>query len=145
MSCGTDAGYHRHRRAGQRACLPCREAHAEVNRKSKSLVVKEFDPEQCGTNQGYNRHVAAREPACRECKDAHTYYERERRRSRGESSAPDHKAVRRMRTLVKLPVELFAELYWTASPKALDALDELLGPEKVDKLIKQADKEQEPG
>lgn len=34
--CGTDSGYHRHLRAGERTCQPCRDAHAEASRERRA-------------------------------------------------------------------------------------------------------------
>lgn len=31
--CGTDSGYHRHRRLGEPTCVPCRDAHSAVERR----------------------------------------------------------------------------------------------------------------
>lgn len=40
--CGTDAGYHRHRRHGERPCVRCFNAHADYYRayRAKSLTVQ---------------------------------------------------------------------------------------------------------
>lgn len=45
--------------------------------------------------------------------------------------------------MVEIPITVFAEMYWTASDKAINQLDEIFGRMKVDQLIKIADQTQE--
>lgn len=71
--CGTDAGYHRHRRAGTRPCLACCDAHnaAEQARLARGTAApRPLMP--CGTPAAYRRHLRRGEPACDACRAAHT-------------------------------------------------------------------------
>lgn len=96
-------------------------------------------PIEHGTNAGYNAHYRHKTEACRECKDAHALYVRARRKRQSDSPIR-----RRGSRMVRLSLELFVDLYWTASPKALAMLDEQFGERKVDKLIKQAEENCDP-
>lgn len=79
--CGTDAGYQRHRRAGERACLACCDAH--VAYEQARLARQPAQPRQlmpCGTPAAYRRHLRRSEPACGACRTAHVAYVIEHRR-----------------------------------------------------------------
>ena len=133
---GSNAGYHGHMRRKEQPCESCREAHREYNRQHDHRAVRQVP---CGTERGYHAHLSAKERTCRACKDAHAIHRRSQRNEAGETNTPLDQPIRQMRTLVRLPLELFVDLYWTASPKALAALDQLLGADKVDDLVKQAE------
>lgn len=52
IACGSDAGYKRHRRRGEEACQPCREAHSAYARLRRS----ELSPLH-GTKRGLRLHL----------------------------------------------------------------------------------------
>ena len=69
-SCGTSAGYYRHRRKlKEDACDPCKAAHAAAQAPVGTTPRK---PAECGTEGGYKRHrrTLQTEP-CTACKAAH--------------------------------------------------------------------------
>lgn len=69
MPCGTNAGYARHKRAGEYPCALCLEAHA-------ADVAKYRPPpspyKRHGTDARYQRHLKDKEEACDKCKKAHS-------------------------------------------------------------------------
>lgn len=135
---GTDTGYSTHRKRGEEACAECKAAHSKYNStaaKQARAQKRQLPPESiCGTERGYNRHIRLKEKTCQPCRDAHAA---ENRRKRAENPPPSTRKPKPFR--VKIPLALFAELYWTASPKALIMLDDHFGSEKVDELIKRAE------
>lgn len=52
VACGSDAGYRRHRRRGEEACPPCREAHAAYARLRRSVLSPLH-----GTKRGLRLHL----------------------------------------------------------------------------------------
>lgn len=132
---GTHNGYYAHLRRKQTPCKECSAArNLWVKNKSKA---KPRDIPQCGTEQGYSRHLRLKEPTCAACKNAHAI---KGRISRGSVS---DKPIKRRRVFshdtVRVPLEIFAELYWTASQRAIDMLDEQLGMDTIDRIIKEHD------
>jgi hypothetical protein len=84
--CGTYAGYHRHRRAGDRPCPACRQAKAEreAAHRQRRLATGAF---KHGTNMGWDAGCR-----CTKCVKFHrrrykTYYDASRLAAA--SSAPD--------------------------------------------------------
>lgn len=77
--CGTESGYNRHRRNGEKPCDRCYEAEraAQLIRKRKKGV----GPRRvsgCGTNAGYQRHRYYGEEACERCLEASRVRNRQR-------------------------------------------------------------------
>jgi hypothetical protein len=78
--CGTDSGYRSHRRRGTEICQPCRDAHADVNRRARARWAKASAAARaaavvpslptCGTRTGYDTHVTRGEAPCRPCTEA---------------------------------------------------------------------------
>jgi hypothetical protein len=95
---------------------------------------------ECGTDSGYSRHHFNGEIACGPCKDAHALKVRLARHS--SSKLPVRRFKIKTPERVTIPLNIFAEMYWTASAKVVDMLDEALGVDKVDELIKFADQAQ---
>lgn len=102
-------------------------------RRQSGPVERELSPH--GTNARYETHRRRGEPPCDACKDAHALMGRKERQARN----PARPVQRRRPRRVILSPQLFAELYWTASPKALEMLDAHLGADEVDRLIKLAE------
>lgn len=76
---GTNAGYQRHKRAGEEPCEECRKAHAEYYAEQRRKK-KEKSIDKCGTNAGYQRHLYNDEPPCKLCLKAHRHYHSRYRR-----------------------------------------------------------------
>jgi len=134
--CGTESAYSRHLKNGEKPCEECRAAHSQYNspeakrqREAARLLPKKS---VCGTDSGYHRHIRRREQTCDACKEAHAKKKRELNKVKPQVRKP--KPFR-----VSMPPEIFAELYWTASSKALLMLDEHFGAERVDEMIKKAE------
>lgn len=72
--CGTKAAYNRHKRRGEDACQPCKEAKRLADRKP------------CGTEAAYQRHRRNNEIACAACLEAHAEYAKERSKGCGSVS-----------------------------------------------------------
>ena len=62
-TCGTDRGYQLHRAAGEQACAPCREAHADRCAQYRATGANSRTCD-CG------RRITRRATACRECRQA---------------------------------------------------------------------------
>ncbi|MFE3169296.1 hypothetical protein [Streptomyces sp. NPDC059224] len=78
-SCGTAAGYRRHRRNGEQPCPPCTEANTTEQRENFNSPVKrpsQLKPIAHGTLGGYKQHRYRREQACEECLAAQRDYQR---------------------------------------------------------------------
>jgi hypothetical protein len=75
VRCGTPQGYRRHRKLGEDACRPCKDAINALNPKSP------YPPRiaECGTRSGVNRHKRNGEPTCEACLAADAKYMREYR------------------------------------------------------------------
>ncbi|MDP9185086.1 MAG: hypothetical protein M3O29_05405 [Actinomycetota bacterium] len=73
--CGQRKGYQQHRRHGQEACRPCKDAAAaykkawEAENKDR-IIVKGFNPSKCGTPAGYARHTYHGVQYCDPCRAA---------------------------------------------------------------------------
>lgn len=95
---GTEAGYQTHRRHGERACLPCADAHAEASRAKKLKL--QHPCLSCGK--------PARGTRCRAC------------------SAPIHaKAQNRAKNLLRLRhAEEYQALYDAALAEDFDTADD---------------------
>lgn len=133
---GTYNGYYAHLRRNEVACPECLEArrlHYWERRDPQGPTGRELRPH--GTNARYETHRRRGETPCDACKDAHALMSRKERQARN----PARPVQRRRPRRVILSPQLFAELYWTASPKALEMLDAHLGPDEVDRLIKLAE------
>ncbi len=83
-SCGTEAGYKRHRRDGEETCQFCRDALAAVQRRREAA---RRPPVTCGTRSGYRRHRRDGEAACQPCLDANAAADR-RLHTTGTTVAP---------------------------------------------------------
>lgn len=130
---GTHNGYFAHIRRNEVACFACLEArrvHYWQRLGRAEPEPREISPH--GTNARYETHRRRGEPPCDACKDAHARMGRVKRQTQ-DSAKPFR---RRPQRRVILSPPLFAELYWTASPKALEMLDAHLGADEVDRLIK---------
>ncbi|WNM69974.1 hypothetical protein SEA_GUYFAGIERI_71 [Rhodococcus phage GuyFagieri] len=82
-----------------------------------------------GTEAGYSAHRRRGEEACAACKAGHS-----------KASAAGREGKPR-KYKVAVPLAIFAELYWTATPKAQAMLDRHFGDKRVDDLIKRAEEE----
>jgi hypothetical protein len=91
-----------------------------------------------GTPAGYQWHRRHKVPPCDPCRVAHNEYTAEQHRNRYRS-LPKRAKVNRKTEVVRIPLDVFAEMYWTASPKALRMLDREFGRTQVDEMIKRAD------
>ncbi len=81
MSCGTIAGYTRHRINNEPYCQDCRDACAAYERqRRRDRGIGPVSPSVCGTYSGYTAHYKRAEEPCRACKDAHSVYQRQFRR-----------------------------------------------------------------
>lgn len=72
--CGTNAGYMRHRRNGEKACLDCLKAHnlqTRFARPTNTRTTSKYEPIWHGTRSGYMRHRRRNEAPCDECVEAH--------------------------------------------------------------------------
>ena len=78
--CGTNGGWYRHTRAGQKPCDPCREAY-NAKRRTRSTPRPPLKP--CGTPAAYSRHYARGEKPCEECTQAHNELHAQIRRAKG--------------------------------------------------------------
>lgn len=85
--CGTPAAYHRHRRNGEEACRPCKDAINTRNVKSP------YPPRvaECGTASGADRHRRAGEEICERCRLARNKYQREYKALNGQNGARDRR------------------------------------------------------
>lgn len=103
---------------------------------TKKAIYQRKPPDH-GTDAGYQWHRRHKVPVCDPCRMAHNGYTAAQHRSleadRKSGQAP-HKEEH-----VAIPLSTFAELYWTASARALRQLDEAFGRDKVDEMIKRAD------
>ena len=68
IECGTPQGYDRHTYRKERACDPCREAHAAQWRARYGGRKVPLQP--CGTPAAYDRHRSRGEKPCRKCEAA---------------------------------------------------------------------------
>uniref|UniRef100_UPI003555DCAD WhiB family transcriptional regulator n=1 Tax=Streptomyces halstedii TaxID=1944 RepID=UPI003555DCAD len=71
--CGTNSGYHAHRRQGTPPCEECRTAHTAAGQKQRQASVTNRPPttgEDCGTASGHRAHLARNEAPCQLCTDA---------------------------------------------------------------------------
>lgn len=73
---GTNAGYQRHRRRGDQACQPCREAHSAYARLRRSVQSPLH-----GTKRGVRLHLRYGSPVCEACIEWACQVEAERARS----------------------------------------------------------------
>jgi len=80
--CGTDAAYKRHLKRRERACTPCRRAHALATALQKDPDWKPKEIPACGTVRAYKRHLRHGEVTDRECCDAWAEDKRDRDRER---------------------------------------------------------------
>jgi hypothetical protein len=77
--CGTNAAYNRHIRYGEKACQPCKDAHADHTR---AFRPRTRQPAPCGTATAYRRHYARGEKPCQECVAANSEYKNQWRRKK---------------------------------------------------------------
>lgn len=85
--CGTEAGYHRHKRHGEPVCDDCRQEHNAQKRERLSQAKAKADAASaCGTRRGYHRHRRNGEPACDPCRWANDAADR-RLRATGSTKA----------------------------------------------------------
>ncbi len=134
-ACGTARGYHQHYRKKEPACRACLTAHNARNReyrKHGTIKIRELAPH--GTDAAYHRHISHGTIACRSCKDAHALYLRKRCGSQKTGPVRAHN-----KQLVKIPIEVFAALWFTASTETLEHLDRTVGAERVDAWIQEAE------
>lgn len=91
--CGTQAGWHRHRRRGEEPCESCREANRERHReRRRARGVQPKPPLQpCGTKAGYQCHSRRGEEPCDACKQARRERDRELSRAKGVKPAQSAK------------------------------------------------------
>ena len=78
--CGTESGFHRHKREGTEVCEPCLEARRAANRraqkrkyerrqKTEGITPRKLKP--CGTTAAARRHHRKGEDLCDLCREAH--------------------------------------------------------------------------
>ena len=75
--CGSNAGWWRHYRAGEEACLPCKDAHRAYRREYARKLRKPHPTRTvmpCGTRAAYARHLRHGEKPCMECREANRAY-----------------------------------------------------------------------
>jgi hypothetical protein len=78
---GTTAGYKRHQKAGEEACMPCKRAVAAYAQEYRAKVrngyryePKGFADEKCGTYAGYVQHLRHGIQSCADCRKAQAAY-----------------------------------------------------------------------
>jgi len=135
MSCGTPDGYHQHRKRGEQSCAECLEAHNARNRFNRALLRGGSGRAlaECGTEAAYNRHIKQGGVACRSCKDANAIRSRQERGYKRTGPISAYKT-----RIVKVPVEIFAALWFTADAETLAELDAVIGRNKVDQWVQKA-------
>lgn len=154
IACGTDPGYHLHRRRKEPACGDCREAHAKANPRNRKDVKspgigrgkyeRTLKPIEHGTDAGYMAHFRRGDlPACRPCIDAHSARGVERRAERKAREAAAAAERRTLKVRIDMTAALFAEMYFSADPALSAKIDEALGRKRVDALIAMADQEED--
>lgn len=68
---GSEPGFRAHLRAGERACIPCLDAHNVYTRgRRPKRAPRELSP--CGTPAAYRRHIRHGQAACEACLEAHS-------------------------------------------------------------------------
>lgn len=143
---GTERGYQAELRRNLETCPKCRAAHNvyyELKKARKAIRTrKEVEggrrqPIKHGTPTGYAAHRRRKEEACDPCRKAHSQKMRDDklRRAGGQLGMGRGKNQR----WARVSVEVFAQMYWTATPETQDLLDAELGREKVDRIIRFAE------
>ncbi len=74
-TCGTRSGYVAHRKAGEDACRPCKDANQAYNieyerRRAGREIKKGWTDEKCGTLAGFKSHYRHATPICEPCRQA---------------------------------------------------------------------------
>jgi hypothetical protein len=77
--CGTDSGYHTHKRLKTDVCGPCYDAHVAYRRKWQQRHAGPIMRTTCATYPGYMRHKRAGESPCELCLNAYAQYMRDYR------------------------------------------------------------------
>ena len=140
---GTQKGYKQHRRRGQVACTACKAAHSAVERERKpkkgrapAITVETIAH---GTDRGYHQHRRLDTIPCDPCRVAHnatTVATRNRNWTPSVEGGEINHGRHLRNGKLSVPLEIFVELYWTASASAVDMIDDHYGADKVDQWIK---------
>lgn len=79
--CGTDAAYQRHKKRGEEACDPCKDAHAIrlAQYRGSEHTGRRNNKPVCGTYSGAIQHRKKKEPVDFACRRAESIYRKQLR------------------------------------------------------------------